>query len=188
MTAPSTAGADTDIVVTDTTRNQGTGSSLPSNTGFYLSTNTDLWMPRTSGLAAGRWPRSAPASPISACRPPCTSRRQRLPGSYYVLAKADWDGVVTESIETNNVQSERRHQDWPGPDRLRASRRRRPPSPAARSTCRIPRRTRAAAARPLRRRASTCRRIRLSTRRIRSSAAAPFRSLLRELRPASPQR
>ena len=40
MTAPATAAADTDIVVTDTTKNQGTGSSLASNTGFYLSTNT----------------------------------------------------------------------------------------------------------------------------------------------------
>ena len=38
-----------DILVTDTTKNQGTGSSLPSNTGFYLSTNlsldaTDVWL------------------------------------------------------------------------------------------------------------------------------------------------
>ena len=42
MSAPATAGADVDIVVTDTTKNQGTGSSLPSKTGFYLSTNTSL--------------------------------------------------------------------------------------------------------------------------------------------------
>ena len=60
MTAPSTAGADVDIVVTDTTKNQGTGSSLPSNTGFYLSTNltldgTDVWLGQPSGALA--WPR-----------------------------------------------------------------------------------------------------------------------------------
>ena len=60
VTAPSTAGANVDIVVTDTTKNQGTGSSLPSKTGFYLSTNlsldgTDVLACQPSGDLA--WPR-----------------------------------------------------------------------------------------------------------------------------------
>ena len=42
MTAPAIGGADSDIVVTETTKNQGTGASLPSKTGFYLSANTTL--------------------------------------------------------------------------------------------------------------------------------------------------
>jgi thermitase len=42
MTAPAIGGADSDVVVTDTTKNQGAGPSLPSKTGFYLSTNTTL--------------------------------------------------------------------------------------------------------------------------------------------------
>jgi thermitase len=102
MTAPATAGADVDIVVTDTTKNQGTGSSLPSNTGFYLSTNisldsTDVWL-------ASR--------PVASLGPGVTnqvSTTLHIPasmgvGSYYVLAKADWEGTVNENIETNNVR------------------------------------------------------------------------------------
>src|SRR6185503_4023059 len=42
IAVPATAGADADIVVTDTTRNQGTGMTHASATGFYLSANTIL--------------------------------------------------------------------------------------------------------------------------------------------------
>jgi subtilisin family serine protease/subtilase family serine protease len=103
MTAPSTAGANVDILVTDTTKNQGTGSSLASNTGFYLSTNltldgTDVW------LASRPVPSLGPGltNQISTTLhiPPSTSG-----GSYYVLAKADWEGTVTENSETNNVRA-----------------------------------------------------------------------------------
>jgi hypothetical protein len=40
--APATGAADTDIVVTDTTKNAGTGSAIPSATGFYLSSNSSF--------------------------------------------------------------------------------------------------------------------------------------------------
>ena len=102
MSAPSTAGANVDILVTDTTKNQGTGSALPSNTGFYLSTNltldgTDVWL-------ASR--------PVPSLGPGVTNQASttlRIPpstgvGLYYVLAKADWEGTVTENSETNNVR------------------------------------------------------------------------------------
>ena len=49
VTAPAIGGADADIVVTETTKNQG-NASLPSKTGFYLSANTTL-IPQISGLA-----------------------------------------------------------------------------------------------------------------------------------------
>ena len=103
MTAPSTAGADVDIVVTDTTRNQGTGSSLPSNTGFYLSTNTTL-------DATDVWLGSRPVASLGAGVTNQFSTTLHIPpstgtGSYYVLAKADWEGRVNENIETNNVRA-----------------------------------------------------------------------------------
>ena len=103
MSAPSTAGADADIVVTDTTRNQGTGSSPLSNTGFYLSTNTtwdaaDVWLGSRQLAALG--PGATNVLPTTLHVPPSTAT-----GSYHVLAKADWDGVVTEGNEANNVRA-----------------------------------------------------------------------------------
>jgi subtilisin family serine protease len=103
MTAPATAGADMDISVTDTTKNQGTGTSLPSNTGFYLSTNTtwdgaDTWLGSRPLGSLG--PGVTNATPTTLHVPPGTAV-----GSYYVLAKADWNGVVNENVETNNVRA-----------------------------------------------------------------------------------
>jgi subtilisin family serine protease/subtilase family serine protease len=103
MSAPSTAAADADIVVTDTTRNQGTGNSPPSNTGFYLSTNAtwdaaDILLGSRSLAALG--PGATHALPTTLHVPPATAS-----GSYHVLAKADWDGLVHEGNEANNVRS-----------------------------------------------------------------------------------
>jgi subtilisin family serine protease len=101
--APATAAADVDIVVTDTTRNQGTGTSLASTTGLYLSSNTIL--DAADVRIGGR--------PVSALGPGATeaaSTTVRIPastaaGSYYILAKADWDNAVLESVETNNTRA-----------------------------------------------------------------------------------
>ena len=87
---PSNGGADdADIVVTDTTRNQGTGIALASATGFYLSTNTsldaaDIWLGSRSVSSLG--PGATEAASTTVHIPPSTAA-----GSYYVLAKADWD-------------------------------------------------------------------------------------------------
>ena len=75
MAAPSTAAADADLVVTDTTRNQGTGTSPPSDTGFYLSTNTtwdaaDVWLGSRPLAAAG--PGATNACPLRYV-PPATA-------------------------------------------------------------------------------------------------------------------
>ena len=89
--------------MTDTTKNQGTGASPPSKTGFYLSTN--------SGLdAADIWLGSRPVPSLGAGATSAASTTLHIPpstatGSYRVLAKADWDGAVNESIETNNVRA-----------------------------------------------------------------------------------
>lgn len=103
MTAPAIAGPDTDIVVTDTTKNQGTGPSLPSETGFYWSTNTTL-------DAGDTWLGSRPVSSLGPGVTNVASTTLHLPtsiatGSYYVLAKADWESVVNEGVETNNVRT-----------------------------------------------------------------------------------
>jgi len=103
VTAPSTAGANVDILVTDTTKNQGTGSSLPSNTGFYLSTNlsldgTDVWLASRPVIALGPGVTNQVSTTVHI--PPSTGV-----GLYYVLAKADWEGAVTENLETNNVRA-----------------------------------------------------------------------------------
>jgi subtilisin family serine protease len=103
MTAPAIGGADSDVVVTDTTKNQGAGPSLPSKTGFYLSTNTtldaaDQWIGERilSSIGAGV---SAQAS-TTLHIPPSTAT-----GLYRILAKADWDNTITESSETNNLRT-----------------------------------------------------------------------------------
>jgi subtilisin family serine protease/subtilase family serine protease len=103
MTAPATAGADRDISVTDTTKNQGTGTSLPSNTGFYLSTNTtldgnDAWLGSRTVSSLGPGVTNVAVTTLHI--PSSTAV-----GSYYVLAKADWDGAVSENVETNNGRS-----------------------------------------------------------------------------------
>ena len=103
VSGPSTAGADTDIVVNDTTKNQGTGSSPQSKTGFYLSTNTtwdaaDVWLGSRTLDPLG--PGVTNALPTTLHIPLSTAT-----GTYYVIAKADWDSLVTEGVETNNVRS-----------------------------------------------------------------------------------
>jgi len=102
-TAPGTGGADADLVVNDTTRNQGTGASSASATGFYLSTNTTL-------DAADLFLGSRPVPQLLAGATSAASTTLRIPastatGTYYVVAKGDWDGQVAESAETNNVRS-----------------------------------------------------------------------------------
>jgi subtilase family serine protease len=103
MTAPSTGGADADIIVTDTTKNQGTGPSLPSTTGFYLSTNTSL-------DAADVWLGSRPVPSLGPGATNVLSTTLHVPpstatGLYYVLGKADWDNALNEDVETNNVRA-----------------------------------------------------------------------------------
>jgi subtilisin family serine protease/subtilase family serine protease len=103
MAAPSTGAADADIMVTDTTKNQGTGPAQPSETGFYLSTNTtldaaDVWL--DSRLVPQLAPAATHALSTTLHIPLSTAA-----GSYYVLAKADWESTVQESAETNNVKA-----------------------------------------------------------------------------------
>jgi subtilisin family serine protease/subtilase family serine protease len=101
-TAPSLGGSNADVAVTDTTKNQGAGWSPSSNTGFYLST-TITWDSSDAFLGT----RVVPA--LIAGGSDAVSTTVRLPltstGTYFILARADWDGAVQEGAETNNVKS-----------------------------------------------------------------------------------
>jgi subtilisin family serine protease/subtilase family serine protease len=103
LSVPSTGGADRDILVTDTTKNQGGGPSVTSTTGFYLSINMNL-------DAADVFLGSRQVPPLSVGASDVGSTTLRIPGStatgsYYVLAKADSEGTVPENNETNNVRA-----------------------------------------------------------------------------------
>ena len=103
VSAPATTGADLDLVVSHTTRNQGTGPSLASSTALYLSTN-GAWD------AADIWLGSGPISPLGPAATEAASTTVHIPastaaGSYYILAKADWENAVLENLETNNARA-----------------------------------------------------------------------------------
>ncbi|HUE89433.1 MAG TPA: CARDB domain-containing protein [Vicinamibacterales bacterium] len=103
ISAPATGGADADIVVTDATKNQGTGPSPGSTTGFFLSTN---WILDAADVFLG----SRQVPPLAAGATDTQSTTLHIPpstaaGSYYVLAKADSQDAVPEGKETNNIRA-----------------------------------------------------------------------------------
>ena len=102
FTVPSSAGAGSTIVAADTVANRGGGASGPSTTRFFLSTNTALDsgdVPLEGGRAVGGLaPDGTSAGPAAVVIPVDTAT-----GTYYMLAKADADAAVPESVETNNV-------------------------------------------------------------------------------------
>jgi subtilisin family serine protease/subtilase family serine protease len=105
VTTPASAGADQDMVVSDTTRNQGTGSSPASSTAFYLSADTTL---DAADVLLG----SRPVPPLAAGASDIASVTLRVPAStptdsYFVLAQADWGNATDESVETNNLRASR---------------------------------------------------------------------------------
>ncbi|MDH4065530.1 MAG: S8 family serine peptidase, partial [Acidobacteriota bacterium] len=103
VAGPAWAAAGDAVSVTDTTRNQGSQSTPSSATGFYLSTNStldqsDIFLGRrvVSSLAAA----ASEAATTELLIPASTTA-----GTYYVVAKADWDGQVEETSESNNTRA-----------------------------------------------------------------------------------
>ena len=91
------------ITVSDTTRNQGSAPATASETGFYLSLNTsldaaDIFLGSRAvpALAAGVSHTQSSVLPI-----PATV----APGTYFVLAIADWNGAIMETQEYNNLRA-----------------------------------------------------------------------------------
>src|SRR5436190_9690832 len=102
LTVPSTAGAGSILVVSDTTANQGGGAVVSTTTRFYLSSNTALdasdvlldGARTVPGLAAG----TSSSGSTSVTLPSNITT-----GTYYIIAKADSDNAVVETRETNNT-------------------------------------------------------------------------------------
>jgi subtilase family serine protease len=104
FTAPASAAPGTAIVVNDTTRNQGTSDVGASVTGFYLSANgaLDASDIRLDGSrAVGALPAGASSSGATTVTIPAATAS----GTYYLLAKADVDGLLSETQETNNLSA-----------------------------------------------------------------------------------
>ena len=90
--------------MTDTTKNQGAGSSARgTTTSFYLSVNTTIGAgdtllgSRSVGILG---PAGTDAVSTTLTIPPGTT-----PGTYYIVAVADDGNAVPETIETNNTRA-----------------------------------------------------------------------------------
>ncbi len=90
------------ITLTDTTKNQGGGLAGPSVLRFYLSTNA-AWDAADTLLDGSRIVPSLAAGASSAGSTAVTLPSTLAAGTYYLIAKADADGVVAEAIESNNT-------------------------------------------------------------------------------------
>jgi subtilase family serine protease len=104
MTAPNKGAAGSSIVVTETTVNQGGGDSPPSVTRFYLSADGSIG-PGDLLLDGSRSvPGLAPGGSSTASTT-VTFPAGAAPGTLYLIAKADADDAVAETLETNNTRS-----------------------------------------------------------------------------------
>jgi subtilase family serine protease len=102
LTVPATAAAGSSISVGDTTKNQGGGNAAASSTTFYLSTNVllDSSDPVLTSRAVGALTAGLTESGSTTVNIPSNTAA----GTYYVIAKADGPGVLTETSEANNVK------------------------------------------------------------------------------------
>lgn len=102
LSGPTAAAPGGFIVVTDSTKNQGSGTAQESVTTFYLSANALL---DASDAAIGN--RAAPAlvaGAVSAATTTVTIPAHTVAGVYYVIAGADAGGAVIETLESNNTR------------------------------------------------------------------------------------
>jgi subtilase family serine protease len=102
LTAPASAAAGTAISVSDTTKNQGGGSSDVSVTRFYLSLNA---LVDTGDAVLGER-----AVPILGSNGTSNGNTTLLlpsgtaAGTYYVIAAADGPGTIRETTDANNTK------------------------------------------------------------------------------------
>jgi len=100
--SPLSAPAGALINVTETVINQGAGMAGATTTRFYLSKNGALDAGDVA-FASGRPVPDLAAGASNSGMTTLTIPPGTVPGSYYVLIKADGDGVEAETAETNNV-------------------------------------------------------------------------------------
>ena len=101
LSAPGAAGAGQTIVISDTTKNQGGGAAEPSRTQFFLSTDTALGASDT--LIGGRSVEGLAAGAGSPGSTTIMIPQETAAGNWYIIAKADGEGTIAESLETNNT-------------------------------------------------------------------------------------
>jgi hypothetical protein len=102
LTAPTTGGAGQTITVSDTTKNQGAGTSGASTTRFYLSTNStydagDTYLGQRSVPSLN--PGASSSGSTTVTIPP------GMCGTNYIIARANADGANGETNENNNNKS-----------------------------------------------------------------------------------
>ncbi len=103
LSAPSTAGAGSTILVSDTTANSGMGTASASVTRFYLSEDFNL----DSGdqLLQGRNVPALDGATSSSGSTSVTIPASTHDGNFYLIAKADGTDAVAECSETNNTRT-----------------------------------------------------------------------------------
>lgn len=103
FSAPSTAGAGSTILVSDTTANSGMGTAPASVTRFYLSEDFNL----DSGdqLLQGRNVPPLDGGSSSSGATNVTIPASTHDGNFYLIAKADGTDAVAECSETNNTRT-----------------------------------------------------------------------------------
>jgi Fungalysin metallopeptidase (M36)/CARDB/Fungalysin/Thermolysin Propeptide Motif len=103
MSAPANAGAGVSMVVSDTTKNNGSNNAPASSTRFYLSLNYALDASDTPLGTRSVGPLAAGAS--HAWETTLTMPATAPVGTLYLIAKADDSNSVSESLETNNTRT-----------------------------------------------------------------------------------
>ena len=100
LVAPASAAAGSAISVSDTTANNGGGSAGASVTRYYLSSNFTV---DSSDAQLGTRTVAAQAASASSQATTSLTIPAGTPGGvYYVIARADANGAVTETFEGNN--------------------------------------------------------------------------------------
>jgi subtilase family serine protease len=100
LAAPTTAGAGAAISISDTTRNAGGGTAEATTTRFYLSANSS-WDAGDALLGARAVAALAPLA-TSTGSTSATIPAGTASGTYWIIARADADGTLAETRETNN--------------------------------------------------------------------------------------
>jgi subtilase family serine protease/subtilisin family serine protease len=101
FSAPATAGPGQTVAVSDSTKNQGGSAAPASVTQFFLSSNSTL--DAGDALIGSRGVPALAAGATSSGPTPATIPAGTTTGTWYIIAKADGEGVVAETSETNNT-------------------------------------------------------------------------------------
>lgn len=101
VTAPTSAGADATIDVSDTTRNAGGGGATASMTRFFFSSDPTLDAGDVA-LGARAVPALAPGE-SSTGTTSLTIPAGAAAGTYWLIARADGDDGLAETLENNNT-------------------------------------------------------------------------------------